>query len=66
MVTDAGMNAGTRSAVTKQLQAGHLIDGTDALPFRASEADKLAAIVSRPAGARATSSPQWRYATPQC
>jgi putative ABC transport system permease protein len=43
-VLGAGMSAGTKSAVTKQLHAGYVIDGSDSLPFRASEGDKLAAI----------------------
>jgi putative ABC transport system permease protein len=43
-VLGAGMSAGTKSAVTKQLHAGYVIDGSDGLPFRASEGDQLAAI----------------------
>jgi putative ABC transport system permease protein len=43
-VLGAGMSAGTKAAVTKQLHAGYVIDGSDGLPFRASEGDKLAAI----------------------
>jgi putative ABC transport system permease protein len=43
-VLGAGMSAGTKSAVTKQLHADYVIDGADGLPFRASEGDKLAAI----------------------
>jgi putative ABC transport system permease protein len=43
-VLGAGMSAGTKSAVSKQLHADYVIDGSDGLPFRASEGDKLAAI----------------------
>jgi putative ABC transport system permease protein len=43
-VLGAGISAGTKSAITKQLHAGYVIDGADGLPFRAAEGDKLAAI----------------------
>jgi putative ABC transport system permease protein len=43
-VLGAGINAGNKSAITKQVHAGYVIDGSDGLPFRASEGDKLAAI----------------------
>jgi putative ABC transport system permease protein len=42
-VIGAGMSAGTKSAITKQVHAGYVIDGADGLPFRAAEGDKLAA-----------------------
>ena len=40
----AGVSAGTKAAVTKQLHADYVVDGKQQLPFRASEGDKLAAI----------------------
>jgi putative ABC transport system permease protein len=43
-VLGAGISAGTKSAITKQVHADYVIDGSDGLPFRASEGDKLAAI----------------------
>src|SRR3954453_8435848 len=43
-VIGAGMTAGTKSAITKQVHADYVIDGADGLPFRASEGNKLAAI----------------------
>jgi putative ABC transport system permease protein len=43
-VIGAGMTAGTKSAITKQVHADYVIDGSEGLPFRASEGDKLAAI----------------------
>jgi putative ABC transport system permease protein len=43
-VLGAGMSAGTKSAVTKQLHAEYVIDGSGGMPFRAAEGDKLAAI----------------------
>ena len=43
-VLGSGITAGTKSAITKQVHAGYVIDGADGLPFRASEGDKLAAI----------------------
>jgi putative ABC transport system permease protein len=43
-VLGAGMSAGTKSAITKQVHADYVIDGADGLPFRAAEGDKLAAV----------------------
>jgi putative ABC transport system permease protein len=43
-VLGAGLTAGTKSAITKQVHADYVIDGADGLPFRAAEGDKLAAI----------------------
>jgi putative ABC transport system permease protein len=43
-VLGSGISAGTQSAIKKQVHADHVIDGTEGLPFRASEGDKLAAI----------------------
>jgi putative ABC transport system permease protein len=43
-VLGAGITAATKSAITKQLDAGYVIDGKQGLPFRAGEGDKLAAI----------------------
>src|SRR3954447_16041682 len=43
-VLGAGMNAGTKAAISKQVHADHVIDGSEGLPFRASEGDRLAAI----------------------
>jgi putative ABC transport system permease protein len=43
-VLGAGINAGTKSAVSKQVHADYVIDGSGGMPFRASEGDELAAI----------------------
>ena len=43
-VLGAGINAGTKAAIEKQVHADHVIDGKDGLPFRASEGDRLAAL----------------------
>jgi putative ABC transport system permease protein len=43
-VLGAGMTAGTKSAITKQVHADYVIDGSGGMPFRAAEGDKLAAI----------------------
>ena len=43
-VLGAGVNAGTKAAITKQVHADYVIDGKDGLPFRASEGDELAAV----------------------
>src|SRR3954449_10155288 len=43
-VLGAGMTAGTKSAITKQIDADYVIDGSGGMPFRAAEGDKLAAI----------------------
>ena len=43
-VLGAGINAGTKAAVTKQVHADYVIDGGGGMPFRASEGDELAAI----------------------
>jgi putative ABC transport system permease protein len=43
-VLGAGINAGTKAAITKQLHADYVIDGDGGMPFRAAEGDKLAAI----------------------
>src|SRR3954462_6257546 len=40
----AGITAGTKSAITKQVHADYVIDGADGLPFRAAEGDRLAAV----------------------
>jgi putative ABC transport system permease protein len=42
-VLGAGLNSATKSAVTDQLHAAYVIDGSDGVPFRAAEGDKLAA-----------------------
>ena len=41
-VLGAGLKATTQNAVSDQLRAGHVIDGKQGLPFRASEGDALA------------------------
>ena len=41
-VLGAGLKATTEQAVSDQLRAGYVIDGTDGLPFRSSEGDALA------------------------
>jgi putative ABC transport system permease protein len=43
-VLGAGMTTGMKSAITKQVHADHVIDGSEDLPFRASEGDELAAL----------------------
>ena len=43
-VLGAGFNATTRSAVTDQVRADHVIDGEEGVGFRASEGDTLAAV----------------------
>src|SRR6185295_9241167 len=43
-VLGAGITTGTKSAITKQVHADHVIDGAGGLPFRAAEGDELAAI----------------------
>jgi putative ABC transport system permease protein len=43
-VLGAGINNATKSAVKDQIHAGYVIDGNEAMPFRASEGDKLAAV----------------------
>jgi len=43
-VLGAGINAGTKSAISKQVHADYVIDGSGGMPFRASEGDELAAI----------------------
>jgi putative ABC transport system permease protein len=43
-VLGSGISTGTKSAIKKQVHADHVIDGTQGLPFRAAEGDKLAAI----------------------
>jgi putative ABC transport system permease protein len=43
-VLGAGLSAGTKSAITKQLHADYVIDGGGGMPFRAGEGDKLAAL----------------------
>ena len=41
-VLGAGLKATTQNAISDQLRAGHVIDGKQGLPFRASEGDALA------------------------
>jgi putative ABC transport system permease protein len=41
-VLGAGLRGSVQSAVTDQLHAGYVIDGSDGLPFRADEGDRLA------------------------
>jgi putative ABC transport system permease protein len=43
-VLGSGMSATTRSAVSDQVRADHVIDAKDGLPFRASEGDALARV----------------------
>ena len=43
-VLGSGMSATTRSAVSDQVRADHVIDAKDGLPFRASEGDSLANV----------------------
>jgi putative ABC transport system permease protein len=43
-VLGSGIRASTERAVTDQLQAGHVIDGSSGLPFRSSEGDQLARL----------------------
>src|SRR6185295_5108285 len=43
-VLGAGINAGTKSAISKQVHADYVIDGSGGMAFRASEGDELAAI----------------------
>jgi putative ABC transport system permease protein len=43
-VLGAGLQGASESAVKKQLHAGYVVDGKDALPFRASEGDELASL----------------------
>jgi putative ABC transport system permease protein len=40
----AGITAGTKDAITKQVKSDYVIDGQEDLPFRASEGDELAGI----------------------
>jgi putative ABC transport system permease protein len=40
----AGMNSATKSAVTKQLHAGYVVDGKNGMPFAAKEGAELAAV----------------------
>jgi putative ABC transport system permease protein len=41
-VLGAGLRTSTESAVSDQLRAGYVVDGSDDLPFRADEGDRLA------------------------
>jgi putative ABC transport system permease protein len=41
-VLGAGMSSATKDAVTKQLHADYVVDGTNGLPFAATEGDALA------------------------
>jgi putative ABC transport system permease protein len=50
-VLGAGLRSSVESAVTDQLDAGYVVDGSDGLPFRADEGDRLA----RTAGVTASS-----------
>jgi putative ABC transport system permease protein len=43
-VLGSGMSATTRSAVSDQVRADHVIDAKDGLPFRAAEGDALARV----------------------
>jgi putative ABC transport system permease protein len=43
-VLGAGMNSATKSAVTKQLHAGYVIDGKNGMPFAAKEGVELADV----------------------
>jgi putative ABC transport system permease protein len=40
----AGITRGTQDAISDQIHAAYVIDGKQALPFRAAEGDKLAAL----------------------
>jgi putative ABC transport system permease protein len=40
----AGISAGTKDAITEQVKSDYVIDGSEDLPFRASEGDQLAGI----------------------
>ena len=49
-VLGAGISAATESAVTEQVHADYVVDGTDGVPFRAAEGDALARVPGREGG----------------